>query len=831
MNNIGNYFDDGLCISCGICAGNCPVNCIEMKPDGYFVRPVIDTNTCIHCGKCLTVCPNNRLKADETVGENIERYLLGDYHSIYCAKAKDRELLKECASGGVVTTLVQKLLQAGEYQSAFLVEGYDYCNRRLSTKRFVAEDALSSTTKSRYLTVNHSDAVKYLLKNRTERIIFVGTPCAITGLRNTLSQNHLTQEQYLMIGLFCDKTMHYGVVQYFADYPSGGQQMTDYHFRTKQVGGWPGGVRICYANGSKKDLPNTERMKVKDYFLPERCLYCLDKLNRSADIAVGDNYITGNADKEGVSSVIIRTDIGKMVWNHCADYFEIHTDPVDAMIKSASLAQKKQNFFYGCLKGVYQTSGEVPESIQKAYSEQLKKLKVGQRRHVFESVQRDLKKYIKAAKKKPFFSRVKRVFRSICRRVSEKIYRKKHHIKTFLVWGASFSNKGAQAMLFTAISELRSRFPDCRILFNTWKPVPSGYRFETVRYDGNHLALLSKNPFYWYPRYLAVLFLRHRNDLKKYYLARDQFKSIDALIDVSGFALSSQFSYNISDHYLRIIEVAKNYHIPVFLMPQSFGPFDYGEEHLDMVKRIQTSLSYPVKIFAREKQGYQLLSDTLGLGNIEESVDLVLQSKSIHPAYIFNESKPVHTAEIKSKHNVAIIPNVRTIDHGGANHDLLIQLYKELVQELTSSGFCVYLLRHSSEDLVVCQEIYDSIENRQGINLLMDDYDCISFNDIIQKFDFIIGSRYHSIVHAYKNAVPAVVLGWAEKYRELVSLFGQEQYMFDIRGYQADSASAIRKAVFNMGKAYPEEHRRIQNKLPEYQDKNCFDAVSEYFTC
>ena len=41
------------CISCGVCAGNCPVNAIS-EGDGKYV---IDADTCIDCGAFAENCP------------------------------------------------------------------------------------------------------------------------------------------------------------------------------------------------------------------------------------------------------------------------------------------------------------------------------------------------------------------------------------------------------------------------------------------------------------------------------------------------------------------------------------------------------------------------------------------------------------------------------------------------------------------------------------------------------------------------------------------------------------------------------------------------------
>ena len=41
------------CISCGACAGACPVNCIVQGSERYEINP----DVCISCGTCAGVCP------------------------------------------------------------------------------------------------------------------------------------------------------------------------------------------------------------------------------------------------------------------------------------------------------------------------------------------------------------------------------------------------------------------------------------------------------------------------------------------------------------------------------------------------------------------------------------------------------------------------------------------------------------------------------------------------------------------------------------------------------------------------------------------------------
>ncbi|MCR4589530.1 MAG: 4Fe-4S binding protein [Lachnospiraceae bacterium] len=51
---------DDTCVSCGACAGTCPVGAIS-EGDGKYV---VDAGTCIDCGACEGACPTGAIKAE-----------------------------------------------------------------------------------------------------------------------------------------------------------------------------------------------------------------------------------------------------------------------------------------------------------------------------------------------------------------------------------------------------------------------------------------------------------------------------------------------------------------------------------------------------------------------------------------------------------------------------------------------------------------------------------------------------------------------------------------------------------------------------------------------
>ena len=63
------YVDPAKCIGCGMCARNCPVECIA---GGKKMVHVIDQEKCIKCGTCYEVCPKKVRAVTKVSGETLE---------------------------------------------------------------------------------------------------------------------------------------------------------------------------------------------------------------------------------------------------------------------------------------------------------------------------------------------------------------------------------------------------------------------------------------------------------------------------------------------------------------------------------------------------------------------------------------------------------------------------------------------------------------------------------------------------------------------------------------------------------------------------------------
>ncbi len=336
MNSVQLVKEQKKCCGCGICAAICPVNAISMQiSESGKSEPVI-SEACIGCGKCLMLCPKN-----SEIVESVEHAKSASYRMCKSVQTKDLQILLNATSGGFVTTLVKKLLQVGVYDGAFLVDG-EYYGRRIETGFYGVGDDLYRSQKSRYVQVGHTKEIEYILANKDKKLILVGTPCYFKGFLKVVEKYQLNRENYLLVGLFCDKTMTTHVWEYF-DEVFGEQKLKAMYFRSKQDDGWPGNVRLILEDGEEKNVSRRERMAVKEYFMPECCLDCVDKLNQYADFSVGDDYAGGFKDERGGNSLIIRTERAVEIWNRICDLFVSYDCSFEAIAKSQHLETREKD--------------------------------------------------------------------------------------------------------------------------------------------------------------------------------------------------------------------------------------------------------------------------------------------------------------------------------------------------------------------------------------------------------------------------------------------------------------------------------------------------------
>ena len=93
------------------------------------------------------------------------------------------------------------------------------------------------------------------------------------------------------------------------------------------------------------------------------------------------------------------------------------------------------------------------------------------------------------------------------------------------------------------------------------------------------------------------------------------------------------------------------------------------------------------------------------------------------------------------------------------------------------------LISHHDGDVNLCQQIYDSVIQKQSVAYFRNEYNADELKGVIGHFDMFIGSLMHSTIASTSMGVPTIAIAYANKFYGIIgNVMGQEDYIIDIRG-------------------------------------------------
>lgn len=352
------------CFGCRACEQKCLQKAIQFNENKEgFIFPNVNEN-CNSCGLCLSVCP----AINET--QNIEKL-----HQIECyaAVSKNLSLLKKSSSGGVATVLSEKIIKNNGIVFGCIFD--ENLNAVMTSTESLTE--ITKFQGSKYVfsdSLQTFSEVKTILCKSDKKVLYIGRPCQITGLKKFLGRDY---ENLFTVDLICHGVPSQKLFSKYLEWlgKKNGGKIIYYGFRDKDVGGWSCGgktktkTKTKVLNGSI-DPYYSSFLKGETY--RECCYVCpFANENRIGDITIGDfwgveKYHHGIDCKNGISAVLVNTSKGKKIWSECEENFEI-TKTLIENVKSENLNLHKPTNRPNCRDLIYSRIDE------KNYIELLKK--------------------------------------------------------------------------------------------------------------------------------------------------------------------------------------------------------------------------------------------------------------------------------------------------------------------------------------------------------------------------------------------------------------------------------------------------------------------------
>jgi len=314
------------CCGCGVCAGVCPQNALEIRFNEYGeYRPYL-TGECTDCGLCSAVCPYvddnanedelGKILFEETphIKHTVET---GYYLDTFVGYFADPQLRWNCASGGMATWLMEKLLRQRDVDAVLCVSPNDDSDPLFRYMICRSTDDVRKCSRSCYYPVTTQEVLSFVNCNEG-RYAIIGLPCVCKAIRLAQQKSPRIRDRIkYVVGLACGQTKSKGFVEYICALGGGDpHRLSKVEFRVKDASRRASdfGLRFTCTNENGSTRQNTifwtqgmNYVWLDRYFTLNACNFCDDVFADCADVVFMDAWLPEyRYDPRGHSLVLTR---------------------------------------------------------------------------------------------------------------------------------------------------------------------------------------------------------------------------------------------------------------------------------------------------------------------------------------------------------------------------------------------------------------------------------------------------------------------------------------------------------------------------------------------
>jgi colanic acid/amylovoran biosynthesis protein len=285
----------------------------------------------------------------------------------------------------------------------------------------------------------------------------------------------------------------------------------------------------------------------------------------------------------------------------------------------------------------------------------------------------------------------------------------------------------------------------------------------------------------------------------------------DAFVDISGFAYGDTWGAGPALSVLPLVRRAREHLLPVVFLPQAWGGFSRPRVR-DAV--LALTGGERTLVFSRDPRSTSHL-EAAGVqpGAIATRSDVV---------FAFEGGTQERGAELLAvmgcrpeRPIVAVTPNMRIYERSrgeGAENayvQTLVALVRHCVDEHDAEvallPFECAPVDRGTDDRRLCAMVRSEARRDEACHTSSAYISAADARAMTGRCEYMIGSRYHSLVFALSQGVPCTALSWSHKYAQLMELFGVPE---DCVGHNQARDTADLVDAFEAGWARREVQRR-----------------------
>ncbi|MGI5817780.1 MAG: polysaccharide pyruvyl transferase family protein [Armatimonadota bacterium] len=365
--------------------------------------------------------------------------------------------------------------------------------------------------------------------------------------------------------------------------------------------------------------------------------------------------------------------------------------------------------------------------------------------------------------------------------------------RKLLIQGATFENKGAEAMIRCVQRGIIAKVPDAMGLLDRWPHADwserelRGLRPRACLGSGGRARRVVATAIDGIGRLLPE---RTRARCAGALLRVDV--CMDAVLDITGYGAGDAWVRaglrgTIGRALLDDAKLLAAAGVPFVYLPQSWGPFEKSEAREMAERRMQTALH----LYVRDHWSLQWLEAL-------PSFDAEKVSLASDIAFTFEGTSREVGRELLSGLGlrlndspvVGIVPNMRIYERmeGEGPENVYIRRLVAVARHFAERLDCqVVVMPHEiklwespvPDDRYLCELIETGASGAGTVKAAVDDYSSEELKTMIGELELLISSRYHSIIAAMSHRLPVVSVSWSHKYTELMDSVGLSEYVVE----------------------------------------------------
>lgn len=392
----------------------------------------------------------------------------------------------------------------------------------------------------------------------------------------------------------------------------------------------------------------------------------------------------------------------------------------------------------------------------------------------------------------------------------------------------SEDNKGDAALLSVLLSDVRRAYPEATLTILTLDSVPARHTFEGVSVKKsfmfyslnkfrsrpmmllNSLVIMGSTTLWAFANRAFGLRLPLPRTLRE---VCEEYESSDLILPVGGGYLRSQKKgvgslLNVTQ-LLHPYIISKLLRKPTILYTQSIGPFA-SEAETQLVKHVLNTCVNAAII--REEISMKLLS-SIGVDiPLHRSVD---SGFAFRPRVTYDLRKKLFikddqlifgmTArqwlpeEQQEKYELAI---VETVKHIVKTYNAKVVLIPQVTAEF-----------HNDDDRLVHNRIASLVKNPDKVIALGDNLSHAEIKAAYDSLDYLIGTRFHSVIFSLTSLVPALAIEYEHKTGGIMRDLALDKWVIKMEDVTAGKLISMVDQLVKESTGYK---RKLSITLPEY---------------